>query len=47
MLISGNKLRKLIKETLLREISMEKWKGIAGDEYRKIYNDRKIKYINI
>ena len=41
MLISGNKLRKLIKETLLREISMEKWKGIAGDEYRKIYNDRK------
>lgn len=41
MLISVYKLRKIIRENLLKEISLEKWQGEEGKKYREIYNDKK------
>jgi hypothetical protein len=40
MLISEKEIRKTIRKYLLKEISDEKWKGPAGEEYRKIYNKK-------
>ena len=40
MLVSEKEIRKTIRKYLLKEISDEKWKGPAGEEYRKIYNKK-------
>jgi len=40
MLVSEKEIRKNIRKYLLKEISDEKWKGPAGEEYRKIYNKK-------